>query len=158
MSFLLRSIRLGASMTAFALVLGSEQNVLSQWNSTAQRKPLEDALRRDLQDYLNTRSRIEHISTLSMTVSFRGGSTIKMAVGTTKYGGGERVTPNNLFQIGSNTKAFTSVLLLRLEAADELVVTTLQLPAIEPLGEAKETNRIMRQQAPVGLTGGIRHR
>jgi len=109
-------------MTAFALVLGSEQNVLSQWNSTAQRKPLEDALRRDLQDYLNTRSRIEHISTLSMTVSFRGGSTIKMAVGTTKYGGGERVTPNNLFQIGSNTKAFTSVLLLRLEAAGVLSI------------------------------------
>src|SRR4051794_5530134 len=115
-SSMLRSIRLGVAMTGFALVLGSDQNVLAQWNSNSQETPLKEALRKDLQDYLDTRSTIEHISTLSMTVSFRGGSTINAAVGTTEYGGGERVTPNNVFQIGSNTKAFTSVLLLRLEA------------------------------------------
>src|SRR5215475_12833259 len=88
-SSMLRSIRLGAVIAAFALVFGSQQTVHSQMNSTSRQKPLEDALRKDLQDYLNARSKIEHISTLSLTVSFRGGSTINLAVGTTKYGGGE---------------------------------------------------------------------
>jgi D-alanyl-D-alanine carboxypeptidase len=112
----LRSIRFGVVMTAFALALGSDQDGLAQRNSTSSENPLKEALRKDLRDYLNSRSTIEHISTLSMTVSFRGGSTINAAVGTTEYGGGKPVTPNNVFQIGSNTKAFTSVLLLRLEA------------------------------------------
>ena len=103
-SSMLRSIRLGVAMTAFALVLGSDQNVLAQWNSNSQETPLKEALRKDLQDYLDTRSTIEHISTLSMTVSFRGGSTISAAVGTTEYGGGERVTPNNVFQIGATPR------------------------------------------------------
>lgn len=116
MSSMFRSIRRGVAMTALALVLGSDQNVLAQRNLTSGENALEEALRKDLQDYLDTRSTIEHISTLSMTVSFRGGSTINAAVGTTEYGGGKSVTPNNMFQIGSNTKAFTSVLLLRLEA------------------------------------------
>jgi D-alanyl-D-alanine carboxypeptidase len=78
---------------------------------------LRQTLRQNLADYLRTRSAIEHISTLSMSVSFRGGAQpINLAAGTTAYGGGQAVTPANLFQIGSNTKAFTAVLLLQLEA------------------------------------------
>jgi D-alanyl-D-alanine carboxypeptidase len=84
---------------------------------------LEKELNNDLIDYLSARSSIEHISTLSLTVSFRGDPrVINMAVGTTQYGGGQEVTPSNLFQIGSNTKAFTSVLILRLEAAGMLSI------------------------------------
>ena len=83
----------------------------------SENKALDAALRDDLKDYLSARSSIEHISTLSMTISFRGNpEDIKMAVGTTQYGGGEDVTPANVFQIGSNTKAYTSVLILKLEA------------------------------------------
>lgn len=82
---------------------------------------LQNALKADLADYLATRSSIEHISTLSMTVSLRDNpSDINLAVGTTTYGGGVTVTPSNLFQIGSNTKAFTSVVILQLEAAGVL--------------------------------------
>ncbi|MGC2403139.1 MAG: serine hydrolase domain-containing protein [Acidobacteriaceae bacterium] len=78
---------------------------------------LEEALHKDLQDYLTTRSSIEHISTLSMSITFRGSKEgIIDAVGTTQYGGGKPVTPENLFQIGSNTKVFTAAVLLRLEA------------------------------------------
>lgn len=52
-----------------------------------------------------------------MNITFRGSKEeITDAVGTTEYGGGRPVTPDSLFQIGSNTKAFTSAILLRLEA------------------------------------------
>lgn len=82
-----------------------------------------EALHHDLQEYLATRSSVEHISALSMYITFRGSKEeIADAVGTTKYGGGEPVTPHNLFQIGSNTKAFTSAILLRLEADGVLCI------------------------------------
>ncbi len=83
---------------------------------------LNNALHQDLADYLRTRSSIEHISTLSMTVSFRKAPDINMAVGTTKFGGGAPVTPENLFQIGSDTKSFTAALILQLEAAGVLSI------------------------------------
>jgi D-alanyl-D-alanine carboxypeptidase len=86
-------------------------------NPSAGDYALKEALHDDLEDYLCTRSSIEHISTLSMTISFRGDpEAIKIAVGTTQYGAGEKVTPANVFQIGSNTKAFTSAIILKLEA------------------------------------------
>jgi D-alanyl-D-alanine carboxypeptidase len=88
-----------------------------------QDQALDAALRKDLKDYLSTRSSVEHISTLSMTISLRGDpEDINIAVGTTKYGGGEEVTPDNVFQIGSNTKAFTSVIILKLEAEGVLSI------------------------------------
>jgi D-alanyl-D-alanine carboxypeptidase len=78
---------------------------------------LKEALHKDLQTYLTDRGSVEHISTLSMNITFRGSKEeIADAVGTTEYGGGQPVTPDNLFQIGSNTKAFTAAILLRLEA------------------------------------------
>jgi D-alanyl-D-alanine carboxypeptidase len=80
-------------------------------------KTLREALHKDLRNYLKDRGSSEHISTLSMNITFRGSKEeITDAVGTTEYGGGQPVTPDNLFQIGSNTKAFTSAILLRLEA------------------------------------------
>jgi D-alanyl-D-alanine carboxypeptidase len=86
-------------------------------------QPLKAALHKNLTDYLSERSSIEHISTLSLTVTFRGSNVrITDAVGTTQYGGGTPVTPDNLFQIGSNNKAFTSVILLQLEAAGVLFI------------------------------------
>jgi D-alanyl-D-alanine carboxypeptidase len=90
----------------------------SSWAAgPSQDDALNAALCADLNNYLSTRSSIEHISTLSMDISFRGDPEhIKIAVGTTQYGGGDKVTPYNVFQIGSNTKAFTSTIILKLEA------------------------------------------
>ncbi|MGC1782792.1 MAG: serine hydrolase domain-containing protein [Acidobacteriaceae bacterium] len=84
---------------------------------------LRSALQKDLTDYLTARSSLEHISTISMTVSFGDRQQdISVAAGTTRYGGGAAVTPASLFQIGSNTKAFTSVAILQLEAAGVLSI------------------------------------
>ncbi len=89
----------------------------------SERKALEKALHRDLEDYSCDRSAIEHFSTLSLAVSFRGDpEEIKMAVGTTRYHDGDEATPENLFQIGSNTKAFTSSIILRMEAEHVLSI------------------------------------
>lgn len=84
---------------------------------------LKEALHKNLQNYLTERGSLEHISTLSMNITFRGSKEeITDAVGTTAYGGGQPVTPDSLFQIGSNTKAFTAALLLRLEAENVLSI------------------------------------
>jgi D-alanyl-D-alanine carboxypeptidase len=86
-------------------------------------KALKEALHEDLQNYLTDRGSTEHISTLSMNITFRGSKEeITDAIGTTEYGGGQPVTPDSLFQIGSNTKAFTAALLLRLEADNVLSI------------------------------------
>lgn len=84
---------------------------------------LKEALHKDLAGYLSERSTIEHISTLSLNITFRGSKEeISDAVGTTEYGGSKPVTSDSLFQIGSNTKVFTSVILLRLEAEGVLSI------------------------------------
>jgi D-alanyl-D-alanine carboxypeptidase len=82
---------------------------------------LTDALTQDLQQYLASRGAIEHISALSLSVSLHGqASTIDAAAGTTTFGGSTAVTPGHLFQIGSNTKAFTAAIILQLEAENKL--------------------------------------
>jgi len=114
-----RIIAVVAVLFAFNLLQGT----IAVAQSPAADNALYAALKKDLQDYLSSRSAIEHISTLSLTISFRGHvKPINLAVGTTKYGGGRPVTPSNLFQTGSNTKAFTSALILQLEAAHVLSI------------------------------------
>jgi len=82
------------------------------------------SLRSDLSRYLATRRQAEHISAVALTVTFRGNQpAITMAAGTTRYGGGGPVSPDALWQIGSNTKAFTAVMLLQLEAEGKLSIT-----------------------------------
>jgi D-alanyl-D-alanine carboxypeptidase len=81
------------------------------------------SLRSDLSRYLATRRQAEHISAVALTVTFRGNQpAITMAAGTTRYGGGGPVSPDALWQIGSNTKAFTAVMLLQLEAEGRLSI------------------------------------
>lgn len=90
---------------------------------------LRSALTADLSNYLSSRAKIEHISAASLSVDLHDStSNINVAAGTTQYGGGKPVTPNNLFQIGSNTKAFTSSILLQLEAEGKLSID-------DPLGK-----------------------
>jgi D-alanyl-D-alanine carboxypeptidase len=82
------------------------------------------ALRGDLSRYLTDRRTAEHISAVSLRVTFAGSRPpISLATGTKRYDGGPPVTAGALWQIGSNTKAFTSVILLQLEAEGKLSIS-----------------------------------
>lgn len=84
---------------------------------------LRAALQRDLNVYLKQNGAKEHLSALSMSVSLADGRPVlNLTAGTTRYGTGPRVTPSDLFQIGSNTKAFTAVAALQLEAKGRLSI------------------------------------
>src|SRR5437763_4979961 len=87
-------------------------------------RQFQQALRAELNNYLNTRRVPEHISAVSLRVTYPGTKPpIALAVGTTRYGGGPRLSTGALWQIGSNTKAFTSVMLLQLEAEHKLSIS-----------------------------------
>src|SRR3954468_560146 len=80
-------------------------------------------LRADLDAYLQERGAAEHISGASLSVNLPGSrSTIDVSAGTTTFGGSVPVRPDSVWQIGSNTKAFTAVLLLQLEAEHRLSI------------------------------------
>ena len=80
-------------------------------------------LRGDLEAYLQARGAAEHVSAAALSVSLLGQeATIDVTAGTTEFGGSVPVQPDALWQIGSNTKAFTSVLLLQLEAEGRLSI------------------------------------
>ena len=80
-------------------------------------------LQGDLDAYLKERSAKEHVSSLSLAVSLgRDQPTIHFTSGTMKYQAGPAVTANDLYQIGSNTKAFTAVAILQLEAQGRLSI------------------------------------
>lgn len=81
------------------------------------------ALRSDLADYLSARGTAEHISADAVTITFPGGTpAISLAAGSQTYGGTTPVSAFAPWQIGSNTKAFTSVVLLQLEAEGRLSI------------------------------------
>lgn len=85
---------------------------------------LKAALQHDLNQYLSARTKPEHISAISLSVSLHGAAqNINVAAGRTQYGGGGvPVTPDQLWQIGSNTKAFTAAIVLQLEAEGVLSI------------------------------------
>jgi len=84
---------------------------------------LRGSLRTALTNFLSSQGAREHISAVSLRVTFRGQRpAINVPVGTTLYGGGRPIAANSLWQIGSNTKAFTSVMLLQLEAEQKLSI------------------------------------
>jgi len=77
----------------------------------------------DAEAYLAEYGAAEHASAVGLSVSLPDRrSSIDVSAGTTTVGGSEPVTPSSVWQIGSNTKAFTSVLLLQLEAEGELSI------------------------------------
>lgn len=81
------------------------------------------AVRADLTRYLDARRVPDHISALSLRVTYPGARPgLAVSVGTTSYGGHAPVSDDALWQIGSNTKAFTSVVLLQLEAERKLSI------------------------------------
>ncbi len=82
------------------------------------------SLQKALAAYVATRAEPEHISAASLSISLKGAKeNITLAAGTTKYpNAGAKITPDDLFEIGSITKSFTSVAILRLEAAGKLTI------------------------------------
>jgi D-alanyl-D-alanine carboxypeptidase len=77
----------------------------------------------DVEGYLEARGAAEHVSAAGLSVSLPDRrSSIDVSAGTMTYGGAEPVRPDSVWQIGSNTKAFTAVLLLQLEAERRLSI------------------------------------
>jgi D-alanyl-D-alanine carboxypeptidase len=84
---------------------------------------LKQDLHRTLATYLRDHGAAEHVSAAGLTISLPGHrSTIDVSAGTTRFGGSRPVSPNSVWQIGSNTKALTSVLILQLEAERRLSI------------------------------------
>lgn len=85
---------------------------------------LTSSLQKALATYVATRAKPEHISAASLSISLKGAEkNIDLAAGTTKYpNAGAKVTPADLFEIGSITKSFTSVAILQLETAGKLTI------------------------------------
>jgi D-alanyl-D-alanine carboxypeptidase len=84
---------------------------------------LKAALQGDLNAYLRARSVSEHLSALSLTVSLgKDRPAIDLTAGTTQFHGGLPTKATDLYQIGSNTKAFTALAILQLEAQGRLSI------------------------------------
>ena len=121
--------KLAAAATACALL--SAVGALSACAAPASAAParnssaaLQAALRLDLSRFLTARRTADHLSAVSLRVTFPGSKpSINLAAGTTRYDGGPPVSASALCQVGSNTKAFTAVLLLRLEAEGRLSIS-----------------------------------
>jgi D-alanyl-D-alanine carboxypeptidase len=109
-------------MARFSVLLLSAALLGAVSPSAASDAALRASLEKDISTYLAARAKPEHISAVSLSVSLPGeAQTIDVSAGTTSYGGGgSPVTPQMLWQIGSNTKAFTSAILLQLEAERKL--------------------------------------
>jgi D-alanyl-D-alanine carboxypeptidase len=91
--------------------------------SAVSHAPLSAELRADLEVYLQAHGAAEHVSAAGLSVSLPDrGSSIDVSAGTMTFGGSQPVRPGSVWQIGSNTKAFTSVLLLQLEAEGRLSI------------------------------------
>jgi D-alanyl-D-alanine carboxypeptidase len=70
--------------------------------------------------YFKERYNIEHLSAVSLDVSLPDRSTLDATAGTTFRNDSTPVTPQNLYQIASNTKAFTAILCLQLQSMGKL--------------------------------------
>lgn len=80
-------------------------------------------LRVDVESYLKQHGAEEHASAVGLSVSLPGRrSTLDVAAGTMSFDSRRPVPVDAVWQIGSNTKAFTAVLLLQLEAENRLSV------------------------------------
>lgn len=119
---------LGAALAAAAyLVAGAGGAAAPSPSPTARPQPhrsplpLAAALRKNLVAYLAERGRPEHVSVLSVSVS--RGTAARLVTATASvatFGSTGTITPKSLFQIGSNTKSFTSAAILQLEAEGKL--------------------------------------
>lgn len=91
--------------------------------ASCHRACLAKELRGDLRSYLRAHGSDERISAAGLSVRLPGHRrTIDVGAGTMRIGGTRPVRSTRVWQIGSNTKAFTSVMLLQLEAEHRLSI------------------------------------
>ena len=82
---------------------------------------LRAAMQQSLNSYVATYAKSEHISAASLSVSLPGEPrNINLTAGRRSWQSGGPVAADDLWQIGSNTKAFTAAALLQLEAEGKL--------------------------------------
>ena len=113
---------------------------------------LKATLQKDLDDYLAARSAKEHLSSLSLAVSFgKDRPSILAAAGMTRYDGGARAVPADLYQIGSNSKAFTAVAVLQLAAEGRL---SIDAPIGDYLPQYPAYGKLTLRQL-LNMTGGL---
>src|ERR1700733_6648699 len=118
----LRSVTLaGLSIlaVAYASVRPAHSDCRNQQDQLAatQADPHTPALQQALDDFVAEQQEAEGFSGVSLHISFSAtGPVLDVASGSTSFQDGEPICPDTLFQIGSITKSFTSVLILKLEA------------------------------------------
>jgi len=83
---------------------------------------LAGALHQQLLQYLRAHRTEDHVSAVSLTVSLRNRTDMNVSAGSMEYNRPLPVKSNSLWQIGSNTKAFTAATLLELEAEHKLSI------------------------------------
>jgi D-alanyl-D-alanine carboxypeptidase len=114
-------MNLRSVLMAVAVLLASSPSVpaLAASGDTA----LRASLQRAITSYLATYAKSEHISAISLSVSLPGeADDISMTAGRRSWNAGGPIATDDLWQIGSNTKAFTAVALLQLEAEGKLTI------------------------------------
>ena len=120
--FPLRLVTLGGLSivaVAYASVSPAHSHCRNQQDQLAatQTDPRYQALQQSLDDLVAEQQKAEGFSGVSLHVSFSAtGPALDVASGSTSLQDGEPICPDTLFQIGSITKSFTSVLILKLEA------------------------------------------
>jgi D-alanyl-D-alanine carboxypeptidase len=109
-----------ASLVLAVVLLGAAPSAKAMPSNAALRPQLQAAL----DNYLRTRAKPEHISAVSLSVSFPARTeNLNVVAGRTAIGpGGVAITPESLFQIGSITKSFTAATILQLEAEGALSI------------------------------------
>src|ERR1700760_628185 len=120
--FPLRLVTLGGLSivaVAYASVSPAHSHCRNQQDQLAatQTDPRYQALQQALDDYVAAQQKAEGFSGVSLHVSFSAAEpALDVASGSTSFQDEEPICPDTLFQIGSITKSFSSVLILKLEA------------------------------------------
>ena len=117
------------------------------------------SLQKALDTYVATRAEPEHISAASLCISLKGAEkNINLAAGTTKYpNAGAKVTPADLFQIGSITKAFVATVVLQLVAERKLALddsVERWLPGLLPDGRRITLRQLLGHRSGLFDYGG----
>ncbi len=109
-----------ATVVAGGITAAVISNIKDEDNSS-DKVSSSDELDRQLQSILDKYRKEYNVPGLSMSVSLSPNSRTRNYVsGTTKLNGSQPINADTIFQIGSNTKAFTSAIILQLEAEGKL--------------------------------------